>query len=102
VPGSAAALEAYLTAMRPRLRVTPEARQAMLRSVNLRVPAAQLPVRLAMPSVGALAFASLPRWARRMYGTPGAAVTDLAATAALRAFHEGVTRLPGGLLRTAA
>ena len=46
--------------------------------------------------------ASLPRWARRMYGTPGVAVTDLAATAALRAFHEGAARLPGGLLRAAA
>lgn len=102
VPGSAADLQAHMTAMRPRLRVTPEARQAMLRSVNLRVPAAQLPIKLAMPSVGALAFASLPRWARRMYGTPGVVVTDLAATAALRAFHEGMTRLPGGLLRAAA
>ena len=102
VPGSAAGLEAHITAMRPRLRVTPEARQAMLRSVNVHVPAAQLPLKLAVPSIGALAFASLPRWARRMYGTPGAVVTDLAATAALRAFHEGVARLPGGLLRPAA
>ncbi|MCW2905562.1 MAG: hypothetical protein JWL68_351 [Actinomycetia bacterium] len=102
VPGCAADLEAHITAMRPRLRVTPEARQAMLRSVNVRVPAAQLPLKLAVPSIGALAFASLPRWARRMYGTPGAVVTDLAATAALRAFHEGVARLPGGLLRAAA
>jgi hypothetical protein len=37
-----------------------------------------------------------------MYGTPGVVVTDIAATAALRAFHEGMTRLPGGLLRLAA
>jgi len=102
VPGCATDLEAYITAARPRLHVTPEARQAMLRSVNLRVPAAQLPIKLAMPSVGALAFASLPRWARRMYGTPGVVVTDIAATAALRAFHEGMTRLPGALLRPAA
>jgi hypothetical protein len=55
-----------------------------------------------VPSIGALAFASLPRWAPRMYGTPGSVLTGVAATAALRAFHEGVTRLPGGLLRAAA
>ncbi|HEX3388753.1 MAG TPA: oxygenase MpaB family protein [Streptosporangiaceae bacterium] len=102
VPGTAAGLEACITAMRPQLYVTPEARQAMLRSVNLRLPAAQLPFRLAVPSIGALAFASLPRWARRMYGTPGIPVTDLAATAALRAFHEGAARLPAGLLPSAA
>lgn len=97
VPGCTADLEAWITAVRPRLRVTPEARQAMLRSVNLRLPPAQLPLKLAMPSIGALAFASLPRWARRMYGTPGAPVTDLAVTAALRAFHEGMARLPASL-----
>jgi uncharacterized protein (DUF2236 family) len=102
VPGSAADLAAYFTAMRPRLHVTPEARQAMLRSVNARLPAGQWPFRLAVPSMAALAFASLPRWARRMYGTPGIGVTDLAATAGLRAFHEGVSRLPDGLLRPAA
>jgi uncharacterized protein (DUF2236 family) len=102
VPGTVAGLDACITGMRPRLRVTPEARQAMLRSLNVHVPAAQLPLKLAVPSIGALAFASLPRWARRMYGTPGVLVTDLAVTAALRAFHEGVARLPGDLLRAAA
>jgi uncharacterized protein (DUF2236 family) len=102
VPGSAADLAAYFTAMRPQLRVTPEARQAMIRSVNARLPAAQLTFRLALPSLAALGFASLPRWARRLYGTPGIGLTDLAATAGLRAFHEGVGRLPAGLLRPAA
>jgi uncharacterized protein (DUF2236 family) len=97
VPGSAAELAAYFAAMRSRLRVTPEARQAMLRSVNARLPAAQLTFRLALPSLAALGFASLPRWARRMYGTPGIGLTDLAATAGLRAFHQGVARLPAGL-----
>jgi uncharacterized protein (DUF2236 family) len=102
VPGSAADLAAYFTAMRPQLRVTLEARQAMLRSVNARLPAAQLTLRVALPSLAALGFASLPRWGRRMYGTPGIGLTDLAATAGLRAFHEGVGRLPAGLLLPAA
>lgn len=101
VPGSTAGLDGYLTAMRPRLRVTPEARQALLRSLNARIPLSRLPLRLAAPSIAALAFASLPRWARRMYGLPGLPVTDVAASAGMRAFHESVTRLPPGLLRAA-
>ena len=32
VPASMAELDSYIAAMRPRLRVTPEARQALLRS----------------------------------------------------------------------
>jgi len=102
VPGSVADLASYFAVLRPQLRVTAEARQAMLRSVNARLPTGQLPLRLALPSLAALGFASLPRWARRMYGTPGIGLTDLAATAGLRAFHEGVARLPAGLLRPAA
>jgi hypothetical protein len=33
----------------------------------------------------ALAFAMLPGWARQMYGKPGGPLTDMAATAGLRA-----------------
>jgi hypothetical protein len=35
-----------------------------------------------------------------MYGLPGIGLTHVAA-AGLRAFHEGVSRLPPGLLRAA-
>lgn len=101
VPGAVAGLDAYFTAMRPRLQVTPEARQALLRSLNARIPLARFPFKLAAPSIATLAFASLPRWARRLYWLPGLPVTDVAATAGLRAFHESVTRLPPGLLRAA-
>jgi uncharacterized protein (DUF2236 family) len=101
VPGSVADLDAYFTAMRPRLQVTPEARQALVRSLNARIPLARFPFKLAVPSIATLAFASLPRWARRLYWLPGLPVTDVAATAGLRAFHESVTRLPPGLLRAA-
>jgi uncharacterized protein (DUF2236 family) len=101
VPGAAADLDAYFTAMRPRLRVTPEARQALGRSLSARIPLARFPFKLAAPSIATLAFASLPRWARRLYWLPGLPVTDVAATAGLRAFHESVTRLPPGLLRAA-
>ena len=63
------------------------------------MPAAYLPLKLvAVPPLTALAFASLPGWARRMYGVPSTPLTDLAATAGLRAFQEGATRIPGQLL----
>jgi hypothetical protein len=39
----------------------------------------------ALPPVSALAFSALPRWARQMYGRPGGPLSDMAATAGLRA-----------------
>jgi uncharacterized protein (DUF2236 family) len=102
VPDSAVALDAYFGQIRPELRLTPEARGALLRLLNPPVPTAYLPLKLAVPPLTALAFASLPRWARRMYGVPDTPLTDLAATAGLRAFQEGASRIPGQLLLPAA
>jgi uncharacterized protein (DUF2236 family) len=102
VPGSVAALDAYFGRTRPVLRLTPEARSALLRSLNPPLPTAYLPLKLAVPPLTTLAFASLPRWARRLYGLPGSPLTDLGATAALRAFQEGFSRVPGQLLPPAA
>jgi len=45
-----------------------------------------------------LAFASLPRWARRLYGTPAIGLTDAAVTVALRAAFESTTRVPPQVL----
>src|SRR5215472_17377290 len=98
VPGTLAELEDYFTSMRPRLRVTPEARHALLRSLNPSLPMPFAPLRLVMPGLTTLAFASLPRWARRLYGTPASPVTDLAATASLRALREGTSRAPQRLV----
>ena len=102
VPGSAAELAAYFDVMRPVLRATPEARSALLRSVNPPLPGRWLPLKLVVPPLTTLAFASLPRWARRLYGFPGSPLTDLAATASLRAFQETGSRVPGQLLLPAA
>ena len=41
-------------------------------------PPAFRPLKLIVPPLNTLAFASLPRWARRMYGTPGSPLTDVA------------------------
>ncbi len=98
VPGSVAALADYFESMRPRLRLTPEARTAVLRSFSPPLPRSLLPVKLVLPGFTALAFASLPRWARRMYRLPGSPLTDLAATAGLRAIREGTSGRPGQLL----
>jgi uncharacterized protein (DUF2236 family) len=99
VPGSMAALGEYFAAMRPRLRATPEARQALARSVNpVLLPAPNLPLRLLTPPISGLGFATLPRWARRLYGIPASPLTDLAVTASLRALHEAVSRGAGDRL----
>jgi uncharacterized protein (DUF2236 family) len=99
VPASVSALDEYFAAIRPRLRATPEARQAVVLSVNpVALPAPNLPLRLLTPVVSGLGFATLPRWARRLFGIPASPVTDLAATASLRALHEAVARGPGDRL----
>lgn len=98
VPASVAELDQYFRSMRSRLRVTPEARRAVLRSFNPALPMPWLPLKLLMPGITALAYASMPRWARRMYGIPASPLTDLAATASLRALHEGTRGTPGKLL----
>src|SRR5205814_3898049 len=67
VPATAAALDGYFSSMRPRLRVIPEARQVLLRSASPRVPLRYAPLRAAAPGLAGLGFATLPRWARRLY-----------------------------------
>ena len=94
VPACTAELDAYFDRMRPSLRVTPEARQAMRASFTPKMPPAFLPLRLMVPPLNALGYASLPPWARRLYGTPGLGLTEPAATLALRAAFETTTRLP--------
>jgi uncharacterized protein (DUF2236 family) len=99
VPGSMAALGEYFARMRPHLMATPEARRALLRSANpAAVPVPNLPLRLVVPAFSGLGFATLPRWARRLYGIPASPVADLAATLTLRALYQGTSHVPGGLL----
>lgn len=102
VPASMAGLDAYYERMRPRLRASAEARHALRLSFTPRLPPALRPLRLIVPPVNALAYASLPRWARRMYGTPAIGLTDAAVTLALRAGFESTTRIPPQVLMAAA
>jgi uncharacterized protein (DUF2236 family) len=98
VPGSMAELEEYFAAMRPRLRLTPEALRAVVRMFNPSIPMPYAPLKAVTPWFTALAFATLPRWARRLFRMPGSPLTDLAATAALRALRLGTSRVPPHLL----
>ena len=94
VPASMADLRAYYDEVRPRLHATPEARRALRMSFTPRVPTELLPLRLVVPPLNTLAFASLPRWGRRLYGTPGSPLTDAAATAALLTARQSMVHLP--------
>jgi uncharacterized protein (DUF2236 family) len=98
VPASMAELAAYFQRMRPRLTACEEARRALRLSFTPRLPVPYTPLRLIVPPMGVLAFASLPRWARRLYGAPATGVTDPAVTLALRAAFESTTRVPPRLL----
>lgn len=100
VPVSVAELDDYLEAMRPQLRLTRAAYEAVK---FVAVPPMPWWLRLATPAQGAwaglalLAMGLLPGWARRMYALPGLPVTDLGATAALVALRTGVQLLPAAV-----
>jgi hypothetical protein len=80
-----AELDAYYEEIRPRLCASDEAKQA-LRVISLPpVPDGNRVLKLGMPPVSALAFSTLPRWARQMYGRPSGPLSEAAATAGVRA-----------------
>src|SRR5260370_19298267 len=80
-PASMAALDAYYEEIRPRLYACAEAKQALRLTFHPPVPDGNSVVKLGLPPVSALAFSTLPRWARRMYGRPSGPLSGLAATA---------------------
>ncbi len=94
VPGSVAELTAYYERIRPELYVCREARQALLRSFVPDVPWPFTGLKVVIPPLNLLGLASLPRWARRLYGAPASPATDLSVTLALRALHGSTTLLP--------
>jgi uncharacterized protein (DUF2236 family) len=98
VPASVSGLEAYYEEIRPGLYACPEAKQALRKSFHPDVPAEFRALKLMVPPLNTLAFASLPRWARKMYGTPGSPLTDAGTTVALRMAHQSTTRIPRQLL----
>jgi uncharacterized protein (DUF2236 family) len=84
-PASMAELAAYYQKMRPGLYACEEAKQALRLTIHPPVPDGNRVLKLGLPPVSVLAFATLPRWARHMYGRPDGPLSDMAATAGLRA-----------------
>jgi uncharacterized protein (DUF2236 family) len=98
VPASMVELDAYFDAMRSRLCACGEAKQALRQSFTPKVPLVFLPLRVLAPPINLLAFASLPPWARQLYGLPTMPLSDAAVTVALRAAYESSSRVPPQLL----
>ena len=98
LPASVADLDAYYERVTPGLYACAEAKEALRGSFNPPVPTQYMALKVMIPPFSTLAFATLPRWARKMYGTPGSPLTDFAATAALRALYQSTTRVPRQLL----
>jgi uncharacterized protein (DUF2236 family) len=102
-PSSVAELGAYFERVRPTLRVTAAARST---ARWLFVPPMPTLVQLATPARAAwlaaasLSFATLPPWARRLYGSPGLPTTDLGASLTLRSLRLVSHLLPGNLRET--
>lgn len=97
VPASVAEMKAYYEEMRPEIWACKEAREGLWRLFNPAVPRPLLPLKLAAPGIAGLAVATLPRWARRMYGLPGLPTSDLGATLTLKALHQGTRLIPAAL-----
>jgi uncharacterized protein (DUF2236 family) len=92
-PASRAEMQEYMRRTRPVLGLTPEGCRAVggMFAPRGRAPTA---TKLAVPTLASLAMATLPRWARRMYGLPGIPTTDLGATVSLRALRLATHLLP--------
>jgi uncharacterized protein (DUF2236 family) len=98
VPASVAELDVYYADARQRARASAEAKKSLLMSFNPPLPPPLVPLKLVVPALNTLAFAALPRWARKLYGAPGHPATDAATTATLKAFYQA-TRLAPAQLR---
>jgi uncharacterized protein (DUF2236 family) len=97
VPTTVAELAAYFDGIRAQLAVTPAARAASRFVLLPPMPGwVQLltPARPAWSTLASLGAATLPRWARQVYGLPGFGLTDTAATAGLKAFRQAALAVP--------
>jgi uncharacterized protein (DUF2236 family) len=97
VPASVDALAAYFDGVQPELRASDDAfaaaRLVLWPPIPLRLQLLT-PARPAWTAISSLAFASLPRWARKLYRLPGLPLVDQAATASLRTLAPTLHQLP--------
>lgn len=92
-PSSASQMQEYYESVRPELGLTDEARVAVGHLLSPQ-PTTPPRVRLVIPAIATLSLATLPRWARRLYGLPGLPTTDLSTTLTLRALQAATVLLP--------
>jgi uncharacterized protein (DUF2236 family) len=93
VPSSRRAMVAYFDRVRPGLRLCDEARLGVGGLLTPQ-PHAPASAAIALSTIAGLAFGTLPRWARRLYGLPGLPTTDAATTVALRLVRGATSLLP--------
>jgi uncharacterized protein (DUF2236 family) len=94
IPASVAEMADYYAGMRQRIYACREAKEGLRRLYTPAVPRQWLPLKLAAPGVATLVIATLPRWARRMYGLPATPLEDIWATAWLKALYRGTQVVP--------
>jgi uncharacterized protein (DUF2236 family) len=97
VPATVDELASYFDAVRPHLRVTPQARDAVRWGFAPPMPlwvSLATPARVTWTGLVATAAAMLPRWARRMYGLPGLPTTDVTASMAGKAIRAALLAVP--------
>ena len=94
IPASVAEMRAYYARMRRQIYACREAKEGLRRLFNPTVPRPWLPLKLAAPGVATLVVATLPRWARRMYGLPATPLEDAWATGWLKALYQGTRVVP--------
>lgn len=97
VPSTVAELDAYFDRVRPQLALTEPARRGLQFVVVPPMPGwVQLltPARPAWAGLASLGLATLPRWARAMYGLPALGLTEPATTAAVKAFRRTALAVP--------
>lgn len=94
IPASVAEMKDYYAGMRPTIHACAEAKDGLRRLFNPAVPRQYMPLKLAAPGIATLVVATLPRWARRMYGLPATPLEDLWATTTLKALHRGTQVIP--------
>jgi uncharacterized protein (DUF2236 family) len=102
VPGTSAEVAAYYERIRPELAMTRDAAETLL---FLAVPPMPwglglTPARLVYGAIAATAFALLPPWARRLYGLPGLAATDLTASLSVRTLRTALNAIPHRLYQS--
>jgi uncharacterized protein (DUF2236 family) len=94
IPASVAEMKAYYARMRPTIYACREAKEGLRRLFHPTVPRQWLPLKLAAPGLATLVVATLPRWARRMYGLPATPLEDVWATGWLKALDRGTRVFP--------